>query len=1499
MQAEAARDGRPNPSGLDPSGPGSHEAARRAVARAGATRRVSGESLVAMLCAGALAPVVGAMVAGASLGPLAGAELGLVGSVGGNVLTEVITKAVDRVRGPDAEGGAGGEGGRDDGQPVPAGAALQEAIAAGLEAALSDSGANGQALRAAVAAIVRESGVVSALVDAVAQGDEQVRVGLAEGLAQVGEQFGEFAFLVSEVRSGVWGLEARMRAQAADRRAETERSRQDSLLLARVLETLDRPAAAAGGHPPADAGPVWSGCPYLGLAPFTQEHAKVFFGRRELTRRLSRAVAERCESGGVLLVVGASGAGKSSLLRAGLVPGLARDVLAPGSGRWPARVMTPTGSPLRELAAHLADVCGREAGEVHRILSVNPRRAADILAEGLAPEEPAAGRPAWRTGPRLVLVVDQFEELVTLAPSRLTRPGQDDAGERAEGELFLRALEALTAAPSQASHPPGDGRDPGALVIAALRSDYLDQIIALPGLPALAEAWEAGPFVVGPMSRAELRQVVTGPAVEAGLRVEPELVEAIIEDAYGPSGLLETGNAVLPLVSQAMAATWQQRDSELLTLAAYRRAGGLADAVDHSAQAVFDALDERQRQAARALFVRLTRIGPDGRIVRRPSSRRELYEAAGLPEEQTERTLGAFAAQRLLVLEHDSVRICHDVLLEAWRQLHEWLEGDAVDRILYSQLINDADAWQAHGRDSELLYRAGQLAAVANALPRWAEDRSRYPELSATAAAFLAAGRGTACRTVRRRRAIVAGLAALALTAGVIAGLAVHYAAVARSQHALALSRQLAAESLSVDPGDPLTARRLAVAAWTVAPTGQAAAAMASLTGEQEQDNMLIGQEGKVTAVAFNAAGTLLAGGGADGTVRVWNPATGAPAGPVVHPAAGNAAVTSLAFNPTGTLLAGGSTDGTVRVWNPATGAPAGPVVHAAGRGDPVGALIFGPDGTLWTTAESGNAVQPWNPATGTPAGQPVSTASHGSPTTSSAFSPDGRLYAAADDDGHVSVWDLARRTVVAHSTLEPGGVGDLAFSPNDERLAAVTWTGQLFVWNPALEASPTASSDFGLPEGGHPEALDFSANDRYLAVALSDGRLALVNPATGSPLGTPLTPTAPGATCDALAFSPGSTALALASSDGTVRLLNPATGEPVNTPGPDDGSDARDSVVLGPGARTDAVIQDGGAAVRLWHSGRPPDIDTSSGTALQAPPGGFTWVTGIAFSPDGDYLAVADYSTMRVRYVATGAPAPPAPFDLDGDDSPILVAFGAHDELLATVDNWTLGLWHAAGAPDRRTMTITGGGAVNTLVFSPDGSQLATGDSDGGIQVWSTSGARTPAHPLTASTGVTVDALAFSPDGGYLAAANYDGSVWLWKPGADVHSAKRLTIKGGSDPGAIPQAQQVVFSPDGRILAAAYSDGTVRLWNPATGALIGDPLTVAANLAAYDIGFTSDGRFLGSAYADGSFHWWPTAPLTDPYRFLCTEAGMPSGGEWHEFAPGEAAPGSCTSHFT
>ena len=1253
-----------------------------------------------------------------------------------------------------------------------------------------------------------------------------------------------------------------------------------------VLAAL-REAAAAEGPAPG---------PYLGLVPFEERDAQLFYGRDELTDQLVRRLAERPAGAEILLVTGESGSGKSSLLRAGLLPRLAAGALGPGSERWPRRVIRPTASPLRELAMALAEVAGADPVSVYWSLRAAPgeapmlaEQAARTFAGRGAGAGPGPGGPAGAAAgapPRLVLVVDQFEELFTA--------GQDDEIDEAERKAFVTALHAA------ATVPAGPARDPAALVAVAVRADYLGRLIAYPPLKA---ALDAGPFTVGPMSEAELRLAVTGPAAEAGLAVEPAVVEAVLAELRDEAGG-GLGTGVLPLMSQAMAATWEHREGNELTLRGYRRAGGVANAVNRGAQAACDTLTPSQQDAARLVFTQLTVITADGRLARRRCRRAELGPPGTPLAADVDAVIGVFSARRLLVLGQDGVEIAHDALLHAWKKLRDWLGDDQLDRALYSQVVTDAAAWEGDGRDPAYLYRPGRLAATAAAVARWHGAPARYPPLPAASTAFLSAAQRAARRATRRRRGVIAGLLALTVIAVSAAGLAVRaagdaarQAANASRQHAIALSRQLAAESLAANPASPLTARRLAVAAWRVFPTSQAGPVLATLLMEQQQDGILPGDPATsggpansgVQQTAFSPDGKLLAAAYGDGYVRLWNPVTGQPVGaPLPVDTGSGGSVLGVAFSPDGTLLATAGSDGTVRLWNPANRQAIGAPLPA----DPAGSVIsmtFSPDGKLLATADTDGYLRLWDPATRQPVGARVrastSSASRGivNSVNGVAFSPDGELLATGDQGGYVRLWNPATRQAVGTPFLAApnGGVYWLAFSP-DGTLAAAGEDGTVRLWNPGtrqaigapLRAAPGPGGGCGVC------GVAFSPDGKLMATAGDDGYVRLWDPATRQAVGAPILAAANGG-ANGVAFSPDGKLLASAGGDGTVRLWNPATRQAPRAPLTSVTGGANE-VAFSPDGRLLAAAG-GNGTVRLWDpaSRQPAGV-------LPAETGPGSHVDGVAFSPDGKLLASADGDdTVRVWNLATGQASGAFPgrngvaFSLDGR----LLAAG---EAGGTVRMWDLATRQAAGAP----LPGVTNGSVTGVAFSPDGKLLAAGNTDGYVRLWDLATRQAAGAPLPADPAGSVLGVAFSPDGKLLASADGDGTVRLWD--LVTRRAAGAALSASTGPGG--SVSGVAFSPDGRLLASADGDGYARLWDLATRQAVGVPLQAGAGSggSASGVAFSPDGKLLATADTDGTVRLWQMPLFVNPYAALCADVGPPTTAEWTRYAPGEPQPSAC-----
>ena len=1257
-------------------------------------------------------------------------------------------------------------------------------------------------------------------------------------------------------------------------------------------------AAARGNVPAAQvlaaadgAGPrpgAVTGSPYRGLAAFEEQDAAFFFGREAATAQALERMSRHLAGAGLLVVSGVSGAGKSSLLRAGVLPRVRADGLAaaPGSASWPCLVFTPTRAPLDELALRVAVVAGADASAVRRGLAADPAGFALTARQAALarPRGPVGGSDRLapdrdqRAPPRLLLVVDQFEELFTQCP---------DEGQR-------RAL--ITALHAAATARHGPDRAPAALVVLGVRADFEARCA---DYPELADAVQDR-YLVTAMTGRQLRMAITEPAKKAASGVDDDLVDVLLVEVRGrvPGTF---GAGMLPLLSHALDQAWRSRAGQVLTLADYERTGGIEGAVAASAQRAYDALTPAQQAAARQVFIRLTATSPEGVDTADRVTRAELIDGKSAAEAQdVETVMEAFAAERLLTLAAGTVEISHEALLTAWPLLRDtWLADTHADRIARTRLHTTAADWARHSRDPSYLYTGSLLAAATDTATRIGADPARHPPLSQTERNFLRASSHAHRRSVRRRQAVIAGLLALTLVAVTAAGIAAHNAATAahnaasaRHQHAIALSRQLAAESLNIDGTNRVTARRLAVAAWAVFPTSQAKSAITTLLAEQQQQGMLPADPYTVYAVAFRPDGKLLASADADGTVRLWNPVTRRAVGPPLHATARHG-VYGVAFSPDGKLLASAGGDGTVRLWDPATGRRVGKTLHASGRTTArygVRAVAFSPDGKLLASAGADGTVRLWNPATGQPVGAPLHASAQWG-VFGVAFSPNGKLLASAGGDGTVRLWNPATGRPVGktiQTSIGPiGGHGAVAFSPDGKLLAISSGDGTVQLWNPATGRPADPPYQTGAVYGVRGVA--FSPDGKLLASADADGTVRLWNPATGRLVGAPLLAGNDFNSVYGVAFSSGGRLLAIAAGDGTVQLWNPATGRPIGAPlltgsFPDGGVEW---LAFSPHGKLLASA-DGGSPVRLWNpaTGRP-------GKTLNASARYGVW--GLAFSPDGKLLATGDGDgTVQLWNPATGRPV--ATLHATSKKYGVgMVTFRPDGKLLASADgDGTVRLWNPAtgqpvGAPLHASTQNLG---VHVMAFSPDGKLLAAGSGDGTVRLWNPATGRV-VGVLRTGTGPNtgVWGLAFSPDGKLLAAGCGDGTVRLWNPAAGRPVA---TLHASTS--SVYGVHALAFSPNGKLLATGEGDGTVRLWNPATRHPVGAPIQTGSGPAdaLHVVAFSPNGKQLAGGSPDGVVRLWQVSLFTHTYAQLCADVGPPTLREWNHYASGEPLPKVC-----
>jgi WD40 repeat protein/class 3 adenylate cyclase len=1188
-------------------------------------------------------------------------------------------------------------------------------------------------------------------------------------------------------------------------------------LAAPGLETRTRPGTSAAAR--------MRGCPYRGLLPFGESDAEVFYGRERLAAELATKLAARAASGGLVVVTGASGSGKSSLLRAGLLPIFARGRQLPGSDRWPRIVMTPTKDPLTELAAQLAAVGGPDALAVREGLAGHPDQAhlairSAVLAAARGHEQPSG---SGDRGGRLVLIVDQFEQVFTLSP---------DLGGEATGQAFITAL------CSAAATPAGPGQEPPALVVLAVRGDFWDRCAAV---PELVGALQDGQFVVGPMTESELRVAITGPAEAARLRIDPALTDTILGDLRVAGGDRSAG--VLPLLSQAMALTWEQREGDRLTSRGYAQAGGVSHAVQTGADRAYDALPAGQQGLARDVLRSMTVASRDGGLARRPVTRDDLY--TGLPgaaRSDIDAVLDVFAAERLAVLDEDRAQLSHDVLLRAWPRLRGWLEEDQAGWILYGQLADAAATWHDSGQDPSFLYRGGQLAALQQAVTRWSANPARSPALTATQRGFLQASERAAARSTRRRQGGFAVLALLTALAVAAAGFAFSQRAAAVRQRDQAIYNQVIAEALQFGTSDITLAAQLNLAAWRIQPTQDLASRLLNTENTPLASPLAI-KAASANTVTFSQKGHILAIGSADGTIRLWDVTDPAHPRPLGQPlTTSGAGIGSVAFSPDGHTLVGVGYDGTAQLWDIADPAHPRPLGQPQAGDEVVDSVAFSPDGHTLASGSSpvsgsgGGTVQLWDvadPAHPRPLGQPQA----GDEVVDSlAFSPDGHTLAGGGNPaiggGTVQLWDVADP---AHprplgQPLTGGGsapVISVAFSPDGHTLASIDALGPVQLWDVADPAHPRPLGQPLTAGGAAVDSVAFSPDGHTLASGSGDGTIRLWSlPQTVLTGGS--------ASVITLAFSPDGHTLASIDALGAARLWDVADPAHPRPLGQTFGSAPVSLVAFSlRGHMVASASADG--AIQLWDVtdpahprplGRPPTAGDVSVGSLAFSPSGHTLASSSGLASSANTANGSGGGTVQLWDVTNPAHPRPLGQPLTAGDGPVdSVAFSPDGHTLAISANTangngsTVELWDVADPAHPRLLgqAQTGNELVDSLAFSSDGHTLASasspanGSSRSTVQLWDVTDpahARPLGQPQTGSE--FVDSLAFSPDGHTLASSDYGGTVQLW----DVTDPAHLRPLDQPPTGGASAVDSVAFSLDGHTLATGSLDGTIRLWN-------------------------------------------------------------------------------------
>jgi serine/threonine protein kinase/WD40 repeat protein len=430
--------------------------------------------------------------------------------------------------------------------------------------------------------------------------------------------------------------------------------------------------------------------PYKGLLAFQTSDAMQFFGREAMVAHLLDRLGSQ-QAAAFLAVVGASGSGKSSLVRAGLIPALWAGRLT-GSANWYFVDLMPGTEPLAALSTALEGLATQTGLGIGEQLARDARGL--IRAARLALPEPDS---------KLVIVIDQFEELFTLVDQEVDR------------KHFIDLLTTAVTDPRAAI-----------LVILTLRADFYDRPLAYRRLARLMQAHSE---TISPLNPAELTAAISEPVQQIGLEFEDGLVAAIVADVQSrPGGL--------PLMQYALSELFERREGRLLTRRAYDDMGRAGGALAAMAESIYLEGDEEDHRVTRQLFLRLVSLGQGAQFTRRRVLRGELLNLIGAGK-RMQIVIEQFASHRLLALDRDAssrqqtVEVAHEALLQAWGRLSSWLADGQADLRQQRQLARLAQEWLDSKQDLGLLLQGSRL----DELSAWSQSTTLA--LTADETAFL------------------------------------------------------------------------------------------------------------------------------------------------------------------------------------------------------------------------------------------------------------------------------------------------------------------------------------------------------------------------------------------------------------------------------------------------------------------------------------------------------------------------------------------------------------------------------------------------------------------------------------------------------------------------------------------------------------------------------------------------------------------------------------------
>ncbi|WP_292738205.1 caspase family protein [Nostoc sp. JL31] len=829
-------------------------------------------------------------------------------------------------------------------------------------------------------------------------------------------------------------------------------------------------------------------CPYRSLSYFseTKEDAEVFYGRSALTGQLIQQVRDKHR---LIAVLGGSGSGKSSLLRAGLFYQLKLGQEIPGSDRWTyITPFTPKESPVNSLQEAFAVSLPSYGVQTSQITPLNPplQRWETGKSNSLPFARGGLGRGNFThiIGEELkalntpvILIIDQFEECFTMC----------DDSQRQEFFDCLRELIDCT---------------DNLYIFIGMRSDFRGRWREYPEFASRINK----PYInIEHLSREEIQEAITKPADWVGLGIEGRLKQQLINDVEDYPGSL-------PLLQYTLTELWREsrnQGDEVLSLKTYQDLGGVEGTLQKRADAVYESLSATEKTVARRIFLELTQMG-ETTDVRRRVRLGELvnsHHSLELLQQVSEKLADKDARLITKRDEPDSqdviLDVVHEALIRHWQMLREWKEEYKLGIAIERQIEAEAQEWERNEKKPGFLRQDDRLAVAEAYLARFgdwqmlngvAEEYIRESqELQNCLVREEKERQQEKLAAARRQNRVVTlfsmGLAGVAIFAGYQWWNAQNKAKEAAEQSAIALAqtsetslvsnKQLEAAVAAIQSGRQLSGRPLKDANLEQTANQQAVVSLKRASYNLQERNRLEGHRDEVWGVAFSPDGKTIASGSYDTSVKLWNAATGKE---ITTFKGHSDEVNSVAFSPDGKTIASASSDNTVKLWDAAKGKP---ISTLKGHSDGVGGVAFSPDGKTIASGSYDTSVKLWNAATG----KEITTfKGHSDEVNSVAFSPDGKTIASASSDNTVKLWDVATGKLISTLNGHSSEVRGVAFSPDGKTIASASLDVSVKLWDAATGKEITTLN-------GHSNwvwGVAFSPDGQTIASASSDNSVKL-----------------------------------------------------------------------------------------------------------------------------------------------------------------------------------------------------------------------------------------------------------------------------------------------------------------------------------------------------------------------------------------------------------------------